>query len=146
NFLEIYSIAEDLARVAERLDAPSSLRAAEGLIAVLKNAEKIPFSTEPLSKALIALCRRLDADGASRVADAIARAVQDPGTLVMARPILASGFPALVEKLEPDKVAPLETALVDVLIANLAGESVPSPVWQAQVLASLCGHPGTKSA
>src|SRR5262249_23190289 len=100
-FLEHLTIPPDLSRVAERLDAPGSLRAAEALIPVLKKANNAA-NTEPLRKALASVCRRLDADGAKRVADAIAVAVQDPATPVLARALLANGFAAVADKLEPD--------------------------------------------
>jgi serine/threonine protein kinase len=145
-FVEDPSTAEGLARVAERLDSAGRLRAAEALIPVLKKVDKFA-NIEPLTKALTVVCRGLDADGARRVADALARAVQDPKTPVMARTLLASGFGVVSDKLEPDKAAPLESAIVDVLVADLA--AVKPIIIRRQLgetLGSVCGRPGTKSA
>jgi hypothetical protein len=144
-FIESFSIPEDLARVAERLDAADGLRAAEALIPLLKNADNFA-NVEPLRKALVGVCRRLDADGARRVADAIAVAVQDPKTAVLARALLATGFAVVVDKLEPDKAASVEVAIVDMLVVNLADVKPMLARRQlAEALASLCGRPGTKS-
>jgi hypothetical protein len=146
-FIESFSIPEDLARVAERLDALGSLRAAEALIPVLKKADQFTLNVEQLRTALVGVCRRLDADGSTRVADAIAVAVQDPKTPVLARALLANGFAVVVDKLEPDKAAPLESAIVDVLVVNLAdAKSMHARGPLGQALASVCGRPGTRSA
>jgi hypothetical protein len=146
-FIENRSIPEDLARVAERLDARGSLCAAEALIPVLKKADKIMVNMERLKTALVGLCRRLDADGAKRVADAIAVAVQDPKTSVPVRAILANGFAVLADKLEPDKAAPLESAVVEVLALDVADvKPMPSRKDSAQALAAVCGRPHTKNA
>jgi hypothetical protein len=145
-FVEHFFIPEALARVAERLDAPGSLRAAEALIPVLKKVDKFA-NLEPLSKALVGVCRRLDADGSRRVADAIAVAVQDPKTPVLARTLLANGFAVVSGKLEPDKAASLERAIVDVLVVDLAdAKPILTRRQLGQALASMCGRPGTKSA
>jgi hypothetical protein len=145
-FIEHPTIPEALARVAERLDAPGSLRAAEALIPVLKKVDKFA-NLEPLTRALVGVCRRLDADGARRVADAIALAVQDPKTPVLARTLLANGLAVVVDKLEPDKAAPLESAIVDVLVVDLAeAKPILTRRQLGQALASVCGRPGTKSA
>jgi hypothetical protein len=146
-FIDCFSIPEDLARVAERLDAPGSLHAAEALIPVLKKADKFALNIEKLRTALVAVCRRLDADGSRRVADAIAVAVQDPKTPVLARALLANGFAVVSGKLEPDKAASLESAIALILVVNLADAKsmhVRGPLGQA--LAAVCGRPGTKSA
>jgi hypothetical protein len=147
-FIESPSVPEDLARVAERLDAADSLRAAEALIPVLKKTDKkIMVNMEQLRKALVGLCLRLDADGARRVADAIALAVQDPKTPVLAHALLAHGFAVVADKLEPDKAAPLENAVVEVLVADVVDvKPMPSRKESAQALASVCGRQGTKSA
>jgi hypothetical protein len=146
-FIESFSIPEDLARVAERLDAPGSLRAAEALIPVLKKADKLALNMEPLSKALVAVCRRLDADGSRRVAEVIAAAVQDPKTPVLARAILANGFAVVADKLEPDRAASLESGIVDLLVVDLADiKPILARRHLGQTLASVCGRPGTKSA
>jgi hypothetical protein len=150
-FIEHPSIPEALARVAERLDAPGSRRAAEALIPVLKKADKFA-NLEPLRKALVGVCRRLDADGSRRVADAIAVAIQDPKTPVIARTLLAHGFAVVSSKLEPDRAASLESAIVNVLamdLANAKSADVKSMLARRQLgeaLASVCGRPGTKSA
>src|SRR5262249_13431892 len=51
-------IAEDLTKIAERLDAPGSLRTAEVMIPLVKKADK--FTSARLSTAFVAVCRRLD--------------------------------------------------------------------------------------
>jgi hypothetical protein len=145
-FIDHPSISKDLARVAERLDAPGSLRAAEALIPVLKKAGKSVI-VEPLSQALVGVCRRLDAEGSGRVAEAIALAVQDPKTPVLARALLAHGFAVVAGKLEPDQAAALESAIARVLVADLE-ETKPffARTQLLPALASVCGRPGTKSA
>jgi serine/threonine protein kinase len=145
-FVESFSIPEDLSRVAERLDASGSLGAAEGLIPLLKKADKLA-NMELLRKALVGVCRRLDADGSRRVADALGRAIQDPKTPLPARTVLANGFAAVAGKLEPDQAAPLEAAIVDVLVVDLAdAKPIIARMQLAQALASMGGRPGTKSA
>jgi hypothetical protein len=146
DFLTHVSVADALARVAERLDPPASLRAAEGLISLLPRVDQFG-TTEPLSKALVALCRRLDANGAKRVAEAIALTIQDPKTPALARSILANGFAVVADKLEPHKTALLESGIVDVLAMDLA-ETKPFLARRelGQTLGSLCGRPGAKSA
>src|SRR5262249_12442980 len=84
DFVDGPADCDGLGRVAERPDASDSLRAAEGLIPVLKKVEKFG-NLESLRKALVGVCRRLDADGSKRVAEAIALAVQDAKTPVLAR-------------------------------------------------------------
>jgi hypothetical protein len=145
-FIESPPIAEALARVAERLDAAGGLRAAEGLIPVLKKADKVRWNMEPLTRALVGVCRRLDADGSRRVADLIAANFQDPKAPVLDRVLLTQAFVVVSGKLEPDKAAPLEGAIVDALVADLADAKMPAAVWQAQALGSVCGRPGTKCA
>jgi hypothetical protein len=146
-FIDSFSIPDDLARVAERLDAPDSLRVAEALIHVLRKLDKNALNAESLRMAFVGVCRRLDADGAARVAEAIARAIQDPTTPVQARAVIANGFAVAVDKLEPDKAASLEGAIADVLVANLADAR-----WLhlrghlGQSLAFVCARPGAKSA
>src|SRR5262249_1628016 len=57
------------------------------------------------------------------------------------------GFAVVSGKLEPDKAAPLERAIVDVLLVDLAGvKSILARKHIGQALASVCGRPGTKSA
>jgi hypothetical protein len=145
-FVEHPAVLEALARVAERLDAPGSLRVAEGLIPVLKKSARL-WNPEPLRKTLVGVCRRLDADGARRVADAIALAVKDTETPVLVRIVLAHGFVAVSDKLEPDNGATLESALVDALLADLAdAKPMLARMQLGPALAAVCGHPGTKSA
>jgi hypothetical protein len=142
-FIEDAATAEALAKVAERLDAASSLRAAEALLPLLKNTDSVRWNFEPLKKALVGVCRRLDADGARRVADAI----QDPKTPVLCRALMANGFAVFADKLDPDKVASLESAIVDVLVADLADTKVPMARLQlGQALGLVCGRAGTKCA
>jgi tRNA A-37 threonylcarbamoyl transferase component Bud32 len=144
-FIDNLSLPGHLARVAERLDAPGSLRAAEALIPLLKKAGKV-VTMEPLRTALVGMCRRLDADGARRVADAIAVTIQDPETPSRARTVLASAFAVVADKLEPDKAAPLESTIVDAVVVDLPDAYFATAVLQTQALASVCGRPGTKSA
>src|SRR5262249_18017628 len=103
-FVDHPFITAALARLAERLDASGSLRAAEGLIPVLKKVDN-SMNLGSLTKALVGVCRRLDVDGAKRVAEAIGVAAQDPKTPIMARILLANGFVVVAGKLEPDKAA-----------------------------------------
>jgi hypothetical protein len=145
-FIDHSSLAEDLARVAERLNASGSLRAAEGLIPVLIKADKV-VSVEALRKALVGVCRRLDADGAGRVAEATGLAIRDPKTPDQVRVLLAHGWAAAADKLGPDQEAPLEKAVVEVLIEILADATLPLARWQLpQALAAVCGRPNTRSA
>src|SRR5262249_19254568 len=145
-FVDHFGIAEALAKVAERLDAPGSLRVAQALIPVLQKVEKFG-NVETLRKALVCTCRRLDADGSKRVAEAIAVAVQDPETPVMSRTLLANGFAAVADKLEPDKAAPLTSAIADVLVENLAdAQPILTRRQLGQALESVGGRLDTKSA
>jgi serine/threonine protein kinase len=146
DFIENASILQDLAKVAEHLDAPASLRAALALIPLLNKAAKL-WNPEPLRKALVGVCRRLDADGARRVADAITLAVKDPETPILVRIVLADGFVVLSGKLEPDKAASVESAIVDWLLLDLADKTpIVARMQLGPALAAVCGRPGTKSA
>src|SRR5262249_40266957 len=78
-FITYGYIAAVLTKVAERLDAPEGLRAAEDLVLVLRRSSgTIVVDIEELRAALVAVCRRPDAAGAARVAEAIVAAVRDP--------------------------------------------------------------------
>jgi hypothetical protein len=145
-FIRENGIQEALAVVAERLDPPGCLRAAEGLVLVLQKAGPI-ITTDKLRTALAALCRRLDAAGATRVTDAILAAVRDPNTTVEVRTIFADAVPALGGQLDPARAEALESALVDSLLASLADTKATYPrVLLVQALASVCGRPGARSA
>jgi hypothetical protein len=137
-----------LTKVAERLDAPGGLRAAEHLILVLRrSAGKIGASIEELRAALVAVCRRVDAAGAARVAEALASAVRDPKTAVLVRTLFADALAAFAGRLAPDQAASLERVLVDALLADLAdAKSLPFRGYLAQALATACGRPGATGA
>jgi hypothetical protein len=140
-------IPKDLAKVAERLDAPGGLRAAEALIPVLTRAEHISLNMESLRTALVSVCRRLDEAGSARVADALAAAVQDPKTPVLARSLLASGFAVFGDRLDPGKAAALESVIALSLIADLAdAKSLYARGRVGEALGSVGGRPGAKSA
>jgi hypothetical protein len=142
-------ITQELARIAERLDAPGALRAAEALIPVLTKAENLAPNMEWLKTVLGALARRLDADGAAHVADACAAAIRAPKTPVLARALLGYTFAMVSGQLDPAKAASLESAIVDSLIANLAGTDTKSLAARGhlgEALGSVCGRPGATSA
>jgi hypothetical protein len=139
--------AEPLTEVAERLDAPGALRAAEALVLVLRNAGDIFVSEEQLRKALVSVCRRLDTAGAARLAEAILAAVRDPKTLVQVRTLFADALVAIGGQLDPATAASLESALVDSLVADLAdANSLRVRRSVGRALASACGRPGAKNA
>jgi hypothetical protein len=142
------SIAEALTAVAERLDAEGELRAAEGLVFVLRKADNgslLP-AMEPLRAALVSVCRRPDPAGAARVSEAIVAAVRNPQTSVRARTLLADAL-VVVGRLDPAGAASLEDALVDSLIADLAdAKHLPARGLLGQALASVCGRPGARRA
>ena len=146
-FVTHYSIPNDLAIVAERLDASGSLRTAEALINVLKKAEQLHLNVELLRTPLFSLCRRLDAAGAARVAEAIAAAVQDPKTPMLPRSLLASALEVVGGRLDLEKAAALESTLIDALAADLASaKSRNLRTTLAKAFATVGGRPGSKSA
>jgi hypothetical protein len=143
------TIAEALTAVAERLDAHGGLRAAEGLVFVLRKADNdsLRYAVEPWRAALVSVCRRPDAAGAARVSEAIVAAVRDPQTSVRARTRLADALVVVIGRLDPAGAASLEDALVDSLIADLAdAKSLPARDLVGQALASVCGRPGARRA
>jgi hypothetical protein len=136
-----------LPKVAERLDAPVSLEAAENLVRVLRKSRNIVLSKEDLRGALVAVCRRLDAAGAARVAEAVAAAARDPQTPVLVRTLFADALAALAGRLTPDQAAALESALVDSLLVDLADpKSRQFSGFVGQALATACGRPGATDA
>jgi hypothetical protein len=140
-------IAAVLTRVAERLDAPGGLRAAEDLVLVLRKSGNILVSREELRAALVAVCRRLDAAGAARAAEALIAAVRDPNTAVLVHTLFADALAALAGQLTPDLAASLESVLVDSLLAKLAdAKSRQFRGLLGQALATTCGRPGATGA
>src|SRR5262249_17543343 len=141
-------VTEALTAVAERLDAQGGLRAAEGLILVLRRkADDFSLVSEPRRAALVAVCRRPDAAGAARVSEAIVAAVRDPQTSARARVLFADALGAVGDRLGPAGAASLEGALVEALAADLAdARSLPVRALLGQALASVCGGPGATSA
>jgi hypothetical protein len=137
-----------LTRVAERLDAPGSLRSAEDLVLVLGSSSgNIRATIDELRVALVALCGRLDATGAARVGEALAAAARDPKTPVLVRTLLADGLVALADRIAPDQAASLESTLVDTLLPDLANaKSLPSRATVGQALATACTRPGARCA
>jgi tRNA A-37 threonylcarbamoyl transferase component Bud32 len=143
------TIVEALTAVAKRLDAQGRLRAAEGLVFVLRKADNdsLRLTMEPLRAALVSVCRRPDAAGAARVSEAIVAAVRDPQTSVRARVLLADALVVVVGRLDPAGATSLEDALVDSLIADLAdAKSLSARELLGQALASVCGRPGARRA
>jgi hypothetical protein len=146
-YISLGYIASVLTKVAERLDAPGSLQAAENLVLVLRKAEKIALSREELRAALLAVCKPLDAAGAGRVAEAIATATREPKTSVLVRALFADAHAALASRLTADQAASLERALADALLADLAdAKSREFRGLLGQALATACGHPSATSA
>jgi serine/threonine protein kinase len=132
-----------LTLVAEHLDAPRALEAAENLVEVLRNSGNIVPSREELRAALVALCRRLDAAGAARVEEAMSAAARDPKTAVLVRTVFTEAQAALADRLTPDQAAAHERVLFDALLANLADtKSVQFRGFVGQALATTCGRPG----
>jgi hypothetical protein len=145
-FISDPRIVAALPAVAERLDSPGCLRAAEDLVLVLRKSGNTLVTIEPLRKALVSLCRRLDAAGAARVADAIVAAVRAPNTSVEVRTLFADALVPLSGQLDPAQAAALEGALVDSFIAKTAeARSLLVVPLLARALASACGRPGAKS-
>jgi hypothetical protein len=146
-FITYGFIASVLSEVAERLDAPGGLRAAEDLVLVLRKSGNIFVAIEPLRAALVAVCRRLDAAGAARVAEAMVAAVRDPKTAGLVRTLFADALAALAGRLTPAQAASLEIVLVDALRADLAAAKFPHfRGLLGQGLAAACGRPGATSA
>jgi hypothetical protein len=147
-FITYGHIAAVLTKVAERLDAPEGLRAAEDLVLVLRRSSgNIVVDIEQLRAALVAVCKRPDAAGAARVAEAIVAAVRDPKTAVLVRTLFADALVALAGRLTPDQAASLERALVDSLLADLAdAKSREYRGFLVQALATACGRPGATEA
>jgi hypothetical protein len=147
-FLSYGFIASVLTVVAERLDAPGGLRAAEDLVLVLRRSSGIiVVDFEELRAALVALCRHLDAAGAARVAEAIIDAVRDPKTAVLVRTLFADGLAALAGRLTANQAASLESALVDSLLGDLAdAKSRQFRGFLGQALATACGRPNATGA
>jgi hypothetical protein len=145
-FISQGSIAAALVAVAERLDQPGCLRAAEALVLVLRKAGNILVPPEQLTTALVSLCRRLDTAGAARVSQTIVAAVSDAKTSVEVRTILADALAPLSGQLDAAQAAALESALVESLIANMAQarSRLVGPLL-ARALTSVGGRPGAKS-
>jgi hypothetical protein len=136
-----------LTKLAERLDAPASLRAAEDLVLVLRKAGNLAMGVEEVRAALVAVCGRLDQAGAARVAGAIVAAARDPKAVVVARVLFADALAALADRLTPNQAASLESAIVDGLLADLANaQSRRSTGLVGQALAKASGRPGATSA
>jgi hypothetical protein len=147
-FITYGYIAAVLTQVAESLNAPGGLRAAEDLVLVLRRSSgNIVVDIKELRAALVAVCRRLDAAGAARVAEAMVAAVRDPKTAVLARTLFADALAALAGRLTPTQAASLERALVDALLADLAdAKSRQFRGLLGQALGTACGRPGATSA
>jgi hypothetical protein len=146
-FISYGYIAAVLTKVAERLDTPGSVEAAENLVVVLRKPGNILVSREALRAALVAVCRRLDAAGAVRVAEAMAAAARDPKTSVLVRTLFADAHAEVAGRLTPDQAASLESALVDSLLEGLAdAKSRQFRGFLGQALATACGRPGATVA
>jgi serine/threonine protein kinase len=147
-FISYRDIVSVLTELAERLDAPGGLRAAEDLVLVLRRSSgNIVGDIEELRAALVAVCRRLDAAGAARVAQAVVTAVRDPKTPVLVRTLFADALAALAGRLTPDQAASLESILADSLLADLAdAKSRQFRGFLGQALAAACRRPGAPGA
>jgi hypothetical protein len=136
--------------VAERLDAPGNLRAAEELIRVLRKSESKALPIEQLRVASVTMCRRLDAAGTARVADAVVVAVRDPKISAGVRTIFASVLVAVGDQLDPVRADSFERVLVDSLLTDLAGvKSLSASEIERRMVAAVaavCGRAGAKSA
>jgi hypothetical protein len=140
-------ITAALTAVAERLGPEGALRAAEGLVLVLRKAEDVSPASEALRVPLASLCRRLDAAGAARVSEAIVAAVRAPQASVRARALFADALVALGGQLSPTRAAALEDALVDALVAGLAdAKSLLARRLLVRALASVGGRPGARGS
>jgi tRNA A-37 threonylcarbamoyl transferase component Bud32 len=140
-------VAAGLAEVAEHLDAEASCRTAEQLVLVLRNTKALSTDMDLLKSSLVSACRRLDAAGTARVGDAILAAVRHPQTGVHGRILFADAFVVLSGQLDPSRVASLEDALVDLLVADLAdAKSSLRSYSLGPALASVSGRPGARSA
>jgi hypothetical protein len=142
--------AEVLTAVAERLDGPENLRAAEELIRVLRNSESKVLPIEQLKITLATMCRRLDAAGAARVAEGVVLAVRDRKASSRARAIFASVLAAVGDQVGPARAGSLERALVDSLLTDLADvKSLSTGRIEEPTLAALAevgGRAGPKCA
>jgi hypothetical protein len=147
-FITFRDIASVLTKVAERLDPPGGLEAAENLVLVLRRSSgTIVVDIEELRSALVAVCRRPDTAGAARVAEAIVAAVRDPKTAVLTRTLFADALAALAGRLTPAQAASLESAIVDSLLEGLAdAKSRQFRGFLGQALATACGRPGATGA
>jgi hypothetical protein len=148
DFITYGFIVAVLTKAAERLDAPGGLRAAEDLVLVLRRSSgNIVVDIEELRAALVAVCRRLDTAGAARVAEALVAAVRDAKAALLVRTLFADALAALAGRLTPDQAASLERALVDALVADLAGAKARQfRGFLGQALATACGRPGATEA
>jgi hypothetical protein len=142
-------IAEQLAKVAEHLNALGSLQAADALVPLLIKAEKLVPNMQWLKTVLVTLARRLDATGAMHLAETCAAAVRDPKTPVLARALLADAFAVVSARLDSAKAAPLESDVIDALIESLTdtdATGIYARTHLGEALASVCGHPDARTA
>jgi Protein kinase domain len=136
-----------LTAVAEYLDAPGGLRAAEDLVLALRKAENILEAKGELNTALVALCRRLDKAGTARVAEAMTAAARDPKTTLLVRTLFADAFVVVGGQLNPAQAASLEGALIDSLLIDLADTKSPHHLgFVGEALGTTSGRPGATSA
>jgi tRNA A-37 threonylcarbamoyl transferase component Bud32 len=146
-FISLGYIASALARVVERLDAAGATEATRNLVLVLRKAANIEKAREELRAALVVVCKRLDAAGAARAAETLAAATRDPKTSVLVRTLFADALAVLASRLTPDQAVPLESALVDALLADLAdAKSRDFRGLLGQALAKACERPGATGA
>jgi hypothetical protein len=141
-------IPSTLTKVAERLDVSGGLRAAEGLVLVLRRSSgNLVMGVDELRAALVAVCKPLDAAVAAQVAGTLVAAVRDPKTKALVRTLFADALAALSGRLALDQAASLESGLVDSLVADLAdAKSRQFRGLQGRALAAACGRPGAARA
>jgi hypothetical protein len=143
-FITFRDIAAVLTKVAERVDAHGSLRAAEDLVVVLQRSSgNIVVDIDELRAALVAVCSRVDAAGAARVAEAMSTAARDPKTPLLVRTLYADAQVALAGRLTAGQAATLERAVVDSLREGLVDAKWPQfRGFLGQALATACGRAG----
>jgi hypothetical protein len=140
-----------LTQAADFLDAPDALRAAEGVILAVRQANSLGPSDE-LRAALAAVCRRLDADGSERVAEAMRSAIRDPKWTWEKHTALADAFAIIAGRLAKAQADSLEDALFDSLLQLGDPKAHPPGLrWTivkvtGRALGTTCGRPGAKRA
>lgn len=136
-----------MAELVEHLDPEMSDRIAEKLVLMLRTTNPTSVTTTADQSLLVSACRRLDTAGTARVGDAILAAIRNPRTSILGKIPFAEAFVVLCGQLDPARVASLEDALIDALVADLAdAKSLLRRPQLAAALAFVSGRPGAMSA